>query len=154
MTIYGTTNRGFHKRYAFEVEINGVAVAAFTTAGPLEVEVGDIEHFEGGALIPDKQPGLVRVTDLVLTRGATADVDLWNWFRGAVDRSAMPANEDDLKRTIAIVKRNRRGDEVGRWVLFNAYPKKYKGGEWDNTAEEVLIEEVTLRYDFPDQVAA
>jgi hypothetical protein len=35
------------------------------------------------------------------------------------------------------------------WTLVGAWPTKYVAGDWDNTVDEVVIETLTLAYDYP-----
>jgi len=149
MTIQGIS-RLYYKRFKFEVEIAGIVSAAFTTCGEIAVEVAKIEHHEGGSLIPNKSPGRVTVPDVELTRGATDDQDLFAWMQQIV---AVGSIQDDAnfsyKRSIDIVQRDRSGGEVRRWTLVGAWPVRWKGGDWDNGADENVIESVTLAYDYP-----
>lgn len=147
MTAIIGTQKVYYKKFKFLVEIAGVVSAAFQTAGPLEMQTEDIDHYEGGNLIPDKSPGLVTVTNCTLTRGATDDEDLYNWFKETVAADSL-VEEPDFKRSIDIVQQNRVGEEVKRWTLVNAYPKRFLAGEWDNGANENVINEVELRYDY------
>jgi len=147
MTIRGVTKQ-YHKKFTFLIEIRGVISAAFRTCGEIGLEIAKIEHFEGGSLIPHKGMGRVTVADVELTRGATSDLDLYNWMQEAVGAGAMLA-EDAVKRTLDVVELDRAGTEVRRWTLVNAFPIKWVGGEWDNEVDENTIEKVTLAYDYP-----
>lgn len=148
MTIQGTT-RQFQQKFKFRVEIDGVTFAAFKTCSKIQVQVGVIEHREGGALIPDLQPGLVTVPPVTLTRGVSSDRDLYLWMQEVVSMSGIPDDEIDMKRSVDIVQLNRNGRvELKRWTLVNAFPIDYSGGEWDNDAEENTMEEIILRYDY------
>ena len=35
-----------------------------------------------------------------------------------------------------------------RWTLTRAWPVKFVAGDWDNDADEIVIESVTLTFDF------
>jgi hypothetical protein len=37
-----------------------------------------------------------------------------------------------------------------RWTLHNAWPVKFKAGDWDNDSDENVIEALTLTFDFFD----
>ena len=148
MAIFGV-QRNYYKKFSFVVEIAGVAHAGFVTCSPIQVQVAKIEHREGGALIPNKQPGLITVPDVTLTRGATDDLDLWNWVKEAIALGGILV-DDGQKRTLDIVQTNRAGAELRRWTLANAWPVDYIAGEWDNNADENTMETLILTYDFPD----
>jgi len=148
MAIIGTP-RVFHKRWKFIVEVDGMSSAGFQKASEVSGEVANIQYSEGGSIIPNKSPGRLTVTDVTLERGATQDHDLHDWFTQVVDAAANAGlNEPAFKRGIDIVQQDRDGSELRRWRLHNAWPVKFVAGEWDNEADEVVIESVTLTYDF------
>lgn len=142
--------RTFYKKYKFVVEIDGVKVAAFTKAGPLEPEVAVAEQYEGGSLIPVKEPARVKVANLVLERGATDDLDLWTWFEQVANLAANSGLvSPQYKRNLDIVAQARDGSTLRRWRCYNAFPIKFHAGDWDNDSDENVVETVELAYDFP-----
>lgn len=148
MPVIGTP-RTFHKKFKFIVEIDGVASAGFQKCSELSVEVANVQYSEGGALIPNKSPGRLTFADVTLERGATADQDLFDWLTEVADASANARlNEPEFKRNLDIVQQDRDGSELRRWRLHNACPVKFVAGDWDNEADENVIESVTLTYDF------
>ena len=72
--------RSFHKKFKYVVEIDGFVSAGFQKCSELAGEVAKVEYFEGGALIPNKSPGRLSFSDVTLERGATNDLDAFNWF--------------------------------------------------------------------------
>ena len=147
MSILGTP-RTFHKRFKFVVEAE-FASAGFQKCSELSVEVANIEHHEGGSLIPNKYPGRLKFSDVTLERGATRDLDLLNWFSQVANAAANAGLVDPrFKRDIDIVQLDRDGSTLRRWTLSNAWPIKFVAGAWDNEADENVIESVTLTYDF------
>jgi phage tail-like protein len=152
MPVIGTP-RTFHKKFKFIVEIDGVASAGFQKCSELSVEVANVQYSEGGALIPNKSPGRLTFADVTLERGATEDQDLFDWLTEVADASANAGlNEPEFKRNLDIVQQDRDGSELRRWRLHNAWPVKFVAGDWDNEADENVIESVTLTYDFFDLV--
>ena len=57
---------------------------------------------------------------------------------------------DDVfyKRNLDVVQQDRDGTTLRRWSLSRAWPVKFVAGDWDNEADENVIESVTLTYDF------
>jgi phage tail-like protein len=153
--------RSFHKKFKFVIEIDNVAFAGFQKCSPLKATVAVVKYHEGGTLIPNKEPGRIEVDDVTLERGATQDVDLWNWFKTVVDMTADAGGgaggtgaglvSPDFKRNLDIVQLDRDGTELRRWSLTNAWPCEFEGGEWDNEADENVIEKVKLTFDIFDQ---
>jgi len=147
MAVIGTP-RTFQKKFKFIVEIDDIASAGFTTCSELSAEVAKVEHFEGGAVIPDKSPGRATFTDITLERGATTDRDMWDWFKSVIDAAANSGLLDpEYKRNLDIVQQDRDGSTIRRWRVENAWPVKFIAGDWDNNADENVIESVTLTFD-------
>ncbi|MCG8416632.1 MAG: phage tail protein [Proteobacteria bacterium] len=143
------TPRTFHKKFKFVVEIDGFAFAGFQKMSELSVEVAKIEYFEGGKLIPNKSPGRLTFSDVTLERGAAQDVDMYTWMRETADAaSGIGLVEPQFKRNLELVQQERDDTPLRRWSLVNAWPMKFVAGDWDNEADEVVIESLTLTYDF------
>lgn len=142
--------RSFYKKFKFVVEIDGFQSAGFRKCSELSVEVAKIEHFEGGALTPQKSPGRLSFADVTLERGATDDLDFYRWFQHVVRMaSGLGLVEPQFKRDLDVVQQDRDGRTLRRWTLHGAWPVKYVAGEWDD-ADENVIESLTLTYDHFD----
>lgn len=144
MTIIGVPTNHHHK-YRFVVEIDDFARAAFTKCSALEAEVAKVETWEGGSLTADKEPGRVTFSDVTLERGATSDQNAYEWFKLVVEsfRDAGQATPKFMKN-VDIVQLDRDGSELRRWTLEQAWPTKFVAGEWDNEADEAVIEQLVL----------
>lgn len=144
------TPRIFNKKFAFKVEIDGFGSAGFRKVSGLEAEVAEIKQYEGGALIPNKSFGRVDYKDITLERGATrADYDMWLWFLQVINAGANTGLSEQLvKRHLDIVQLGRDGIPLLRWSVFNAFPKNFTAGDWDNDADENVIEKLVIGYDF------
>lgn len=143
------TPRSFHKKFKFIIEADGITHAGFQKCSELSAEVAKVEYNEGGSIIPDKSPGRTTFTDVTLERGACVDHELYDWFLEVVDASAGTGLVDPgYKRNVEIVQQDRDNGELRRWRLVGAWPIKFSAGDWDNDADEVVIESVTLTYDY------
>jgi phage tail-like protein len=144
--------RSFFNKFKFLIEIDGITYSGFSKCSELSAELAKIEHYEGGSLIPNKSPGRLSFPDITLERGATSDLELYDWFASVADASAGLGGAglpDDLyKRSFDIVQLERNDVVVQRWSVTNAWPLKFVAGEWDNGADEKVISSVTLAYDF------
>ena len=151
--MFGTP-RSFFKKFKFVVEIDGVAYAGFQKCSQLEAEIAIIEQWEGGSLVADKSLGRVKFTNITLERGATNDLDLWNWFKTAIDAAANVGLKDsEIKRNLDVVQQDRDGSELRRWNVFEAMPAKFVAGEWDNNSDENVIEKIELAIKYFDLAA-
>jgi phage tail-like protein len=144
--------RDFYDKFKFLIEIDNVRYAGFQKCSELSMELETIEHREGGGLVAHKSPGTLSVPDLTLERGATDDLDIYNWFQLAVSAAAglggVGLSGAGYKRDLDIVALNRDDTERRRWQVTGAWPKKFTAGDWDSGASEKLIEKVVLVYDF------
>lgn len=147
--------RTFHHKYKFLVEIEGIRSAAFSKCSELEAEIAKIEHYEGGALRPHKMPGRVTVPDITLERGACVDNDLYKWFKETVDLKRQIGKKDvghgqvgGFRRNFRIIQLDRDDSELRSWIVAGAWPDKMTAGDWDNDADEVVIEKITLSIDW------
>lgn len=149
MAVQGTP-RNYDKKFLFAVEIDGLEVAWFESISGLEDESGVVEQHEGGVInVADQSPGKVKFTPVTLMIGATANRELYDWRRQVIDAGANAGDVDnDYKKNVAIVQKDRDQSEKRRYTLYEAWPSKYKAGEWDAKAEENVIEECTLTYKY------
>jgi hypothetical protein len=46
-----------------------------------------------------------------------------------------------------VVQQDLDGTTLRRWCLSHVWPTKFVAGEWDNEADENVVESVTLAYD-------
>ena len=145
--------RKLHEKHKFICLSLRFGFSAFQKMSELSVEAAKIEYHEGGALIPIKDPGRLTFSDVTLERGSSTDFDFHNWMRDVADASLaeggtgliMPQFKAD---DIAVIQRDRDNSILREWDLVGAWPTKYVAGDWDNTVDEVVIETLTLTYDF------
>ncbi len=149
MPILGTA-RSYHPKFKFAVQIDGISYANFQSCTELASEFAEIQQWEGGSLIPYKTPGRLTFDDVTLARGVTGNTELYNWHRsiGMASTGLGTVNETQAKRNLDIVQFDRLGGELRRWTLWGAWPKRYIAGDWDNDADENVIEQLVIAYDY------
>lgn len=130
----------YDKRFAFRVEIDGITVAAFETAGPWEATTERVKRREGGADAKN-EPGLVDYSVVTLTKGMTDNRELYDWWYN------VNVNKVDDFRNGSLVQCDRAGNEIRRRDFTSAWPSRYKWGEHDSKASEDVIEEMDLSVD-------
>lgn len=139
-------NRKYEHKYGFRMRIEGVEVGSFNKCSELSAEVAKILIREGGGTVADITLGLVTIPDVTLERGAVAaDTDLYNLFRQSVDLVAdkgVPVNQ--AKFNMDIVVTDRAKNEEKSWACTGCLVTKYVAGEWDNDADELTMEKVTI----------
>jgi phage tail-like protein len=130
--------RGFN----FLVEIDGISSAQFAEVIVPEAELAVVEYREGGdkTSATRKLPGRVRYGNIVLKRGVTPDLSLYNWFRALVGGDFQP-------RTVSIVLLDAERKAVLRWTARDAWPVKYDGPALNAKNSEVVLETLELAVD-------
>lgn len=146
-------NRKLHEKFKFLVFSERFGTAKFSKMGELSKEFAEIQYYEGGTLIPHKDPGRLTYADTTLERGSSQDYHFHNWALTVADAAlgdggagliAPEFKTDDL----AIVQLDRDNSTLREWALIGAWAKKYVAGEWDNTVDEIVIEMLTISYDY------
>ena len=130
-----------YKAFNFRVEIDGVALAAFSEVSGLESETDVIEYRTGTeSNSVRKLPGLTKHANIVLRRGVTQDPELWNWRKtvedGQVDR-----------RNGSIVLLDDDRTEVLRWNFVHGWISKWVGPTLNAKGNEVAIETIEIAHE-------
>lgn len=128
------------RAYLFKLILDGGADAAhFTSVTGLGMDVEVIQYREAGAnSIVRQLPGRVDYTPVTLSYGLTNSDDMWQWMLAAASGSAR-------RRQVSIAMLDRTGsDEVLRWNLRDAWPKKWEGSLLDSMGNTAAIEKITL----------
>lgn len=129
--------------FNFKVEIQGIVVGGFSEVSGLESTIESADYREGGDNhTVRKIPGKTTYTDIVLKRGTTGgDNTLYTWHRDVV-------NGTITRHDGSIIVYDRTGKtEVVRYNFFNAWPIKWNPADFNATAKDVAIEEVTLAHE-------
>jgi phage tail-like protein len=148
MPILGQA-RAYHQKHRFQVQIDNIAYGSFQSCTELSSEFAEITQWEGGTNIAHKTAGRQTFDDVTLARGVTGDLALYDWhlqLGDAVDNTGL--NEPQYKRNVEVVQCDSAGGQLRRWRLVGAWPKKYVAGDWDNDADENVIEQLTLAFDY------
>jgi len=130
--------------------------AAFQTCSELSKEIAKIEYWEGGSIIPWKVPGRTTYTDITLERGASTSrafydyaVKVSNEAGGAYQFTRGEGENIDYREDLTIEQLDRDSRTIKRaWLVKNSFPVKFVAGDWDNTADEVVIESMTFTLDY------
>ena len=122
-----------------DISDDGSAVSgAFTEVSGLEVEINAIEYRNGNEDITvRKLSGLKSQTNIVCKRGATGDVEFWNWIKSALDGDVQRAEG-------AIVLNDENQVEVMRWNFSRGWPCKYTGPSFNAANNEIAMETLEI----------
>ncbi len=102
-------------------------------------EIEAIEYREGGdrTSAVRKLPGRVRYGNVVLRRGISGNLALWEWFKAVRDGQL-------LRRDVVVTLEDEQRQPVQRWLLRGAWPAKYDPSDLNAKGNEVLIETIEL----------
>ncbi len=142
--------RSYHKKFLFAIEIDEMEIGWFTSMSALKGELGVVEQREGGSIVvADQSPGLLKHPALTLRVGVTDNDELYNWWNQIIDSEANAGAKDaSIKRNLAVVEKDRDGEELRRWNVFETWMSSFDAGEFDANQEENLVNEVVLVYKY------
>jgi phage tail-like protein len=130
-----------YKVFKFRVEIDGLTSAAFSEVSGLDSETVVIEYRTGSERNSvRKLAGLTKYPNIVLKRGITQDVELWNWRKSVID-----GNVD--RRNGSIVLLDDSGQEQVRWNFSNGWPCKLQGPHLNAHGNDVAIETLEISHE-------
>ena len=126
------------RNFRFRLEIDGIQQAGFSEVSGFDITVDPIDYREGtDPTHVRKLTGLTKYGNVTLKWGITTSMDLYNWHRQIVDGEI-------VRKTIAIVSVNERGDDVNRWEVVDAWPTKYDPMDFNAKGNEAGIATLEL----------
>ena len=128
------------QQFRYRVEIDGVNEIGFSRVSGLENELEVAEYREGGYDATRKLPGIQTTGVVTLERGATKDMQMYEWYKEAL-------MDENFRRTVSIIELDHNGDEVRRHVLYEAWASKFTPPELDGSSSEVAIDTVEVQYE-------
>lgn len=130
----------FNLMFRFKVTINEVEAADFREVQGLTVQREVLEYYEGGEnTYHHKLMGGTRFSNIVLRRGTSSSVELWNWIKEGIDGTVSRKNG-------SIIALNQAGDPVVRWDFREAWPCRYEGPDFTAATSELAIETLELAH--------
>jgi phage tail-like protein len=166
MAVLGTP-RETHGKWKFVVVIDGFDYFFFQKCSEISVEFATAPYYEGGSIIPVKTPGRATFPPLTLERGASRNATAHAWALECGNAAVgIPGGPGDVgsppggsgvvspgfRRNGSLYQRDRDNTNLIRYDFFGAWVKKFVAGDWDNTADEIVIEKLELEYDFWERV--
>ena len=137
--------------FNFAVDIQGVITGYFTECSGLGSEHEVIEQKvvnDNGQEIIIKLPGRLKWENIVLKRGITSNMDIWDWRRQIED-----GRVQDARKNGSIIMYDQKGKEVARWNFENAWPVKVTGPQPKPDSNEIGVEELTLVHEYIRRVS-
>jgi phage tail-like protein len=144
-------SRSLVEAFNFRLMIDGLGSTNFSKVGELKMEFGIHSYREAGATLPVKDPEFIEFDNFVLERGVSFEPEIYNWCLRAAQRVmgttfGRPVVTD--KRNATLYQYTRDKQIAKRWQIYGAFPVSFVSGTWNNNEDQVLIETLTLAYDF------
>jgi phage tail-like protein len=137
---------GFH----FSIEIQGAISGYFTECSGLGSENEVVESKvvnEKGVEVVLKIPGRLKWENIVLKRGITSNMDIWQWRKLVEDGDVASARQNG-----SVVMYDQSLAEVARWNFENAWPVKVTGPSPKADSNEIGVEELTVAHEFIQRI--
>lgn len=130
--------------YQYRIEVSGSVklTGYFTEVSGVGSETEVIEHKvvdDKGKSIVQKLPGRSKWQDVVLKRGITHDMQLWQW-RAYVEKGDMK----QARANCSVIMMDVNNQDVARWDFTNAWPSKITGPSVKSDSNEFGVEEMTI----------
>lgn len=128
----------------FAVDFQGGVVGAFRECTGLGSKSKVVEYRatdEKGRPILIREPGTMEYNDIVLKRGITESMDMWQWRKQVEDGDISAA-----RRNGTITLYNQKGEAVARWDITACWPCELIGPNYDAKTNEVAVEELKLTH--------
>ncbi len=128
-----------YRGYNYRVEIDGLSVAGFSEASGLTLDTEPVEYREGNELrmTVRKLSGLRKFSNIMLKRGYTDNMELFDWYKQNLNGSVE-------RRNGAIVLMTEDRDDALRWNFEQGWICKYTGPTMTATSNDVSIESVEI----------
>jgi phage tail-like protein len=137
--------------FNFALEVGGGKISGyFTEVSGLGSETEIIEQKvvnEKGNEVILKIPGRLKWGDIVLKRGITSNLDMWEW-RGQVENGDIAG----ARMNGSVVMYDQTGTETARWNFNQAWPSKISGPSPKADSNEIGVEELTLVHEYIERV--
>ena len=143
--------RELMSKFLFTVEdaTSGMTTSKFQKASGLETTVGIGEYAEGGAFVNMKEPARLTIGNVTLERGVSEDESFYNWVKEVCNfLKHQPEGAGlltkDMLRDLIVLQKDRTQTSRIEWPLMSTFPARWNPSEWDNTSDDVQIEELEL----------
>ena len=136
--------------FNFAIEVQDQVSGFFTEVQGLGSETEVTEHLvmgDKGQQIVKKVAGRLKWDDIVLKRGITSSMDIWDWRKLVEDGKL-----EESRKNGSIVMYDQEGEEVSRWNFERGWPSKVTGPQPKSDSNDIGIEELTIVHEYITRV--
>jgi len=128
------------RNFRFKVQF-GDAEAKFSEVNGFDISIDAIEYRNGDdPTTPFKLPGLTKFSNITFKNGITDSMEIYNWVNDC-------RNGTIERKEITITALWEDGSEKATWQLFEAWPVKYTGPDFNSTGSDVAMESIELAHE-------
>ena len=130
---------------SFQLDLGEDTLGTFRECSGLGSESEIIEHkaaVGGGKVVIMKQPGNLKYENIVLKRGVTDSLAIWDWRKKIEDGKVAEARKNG-----SVVMYNQADEPVARWNFENGWPCKVSGPTLNATTNDIAVEEVQIAHE-------
>ena len=130
---------------SFFLEIQGECEGTFRECSGLGSESEVIDNktsAKDGKLVTQKIPGALKYENIVLKRGVTDDLSIWDWRKKVEDGKVVEA-----RKSGTITMYNQANEAVAEWTFENAWPSKVSGPTMNSGSNDIAIEELHIAHE-------
>ena len=134
------------KTFRFLVEVDGVAVGAFSQFSGVKMEMQTIQVRGGNDMrgVQDYIPVMTRFDPVTLTKGVFGHSEFINWIFSAGASMYTGPTGKGLRKSIDVIALDDLANYGVVWTLKDAMPIRYELSPMDGARSEVLTESVTF----------
>jgi phage tail-like protein len=128
-----------YRSFNFRIEIDGVTLASFSEVTGLTADGDAVPYREGLDLVNSVRQltGLRKYPTIVLKRGFTQNMELWNWY-------AAVAAGQQLRHSGSIILQDEAHKDVLRFEFSNGFINKIEGPHLNASGNEVAFDSADL----------
>ena len=132
----------------FRLSVDGAPFGEFSECTGLSLDVGTEDYHEGGEnRFVHKLPTVGQPPALVLKRGITSSMDLWDWFDDYVETGTVSPRDGQVELMGRPSEDSTDDEPVAVWAFTRGYPVKWTGPELNAVGNEVAVETLVLAHE-------
>jgi phage tail-like protein len=145
------STRTLYEAFNFGLSIDGGTTSGFSKVSELRTNISTTTYREAGSVLNIKDPNEVDFTDITLETGVSNDLTFYTWTTNIIQAimgaiGGLPVQLDKRNATIYCYNRDK---SIGKKIhIYDAFPVAFVAGEWDNNEDRVIIERLTLTFDY------
>ena len=129
----------------FRLNVGSVPFGEFSECTGLSLDVTTEDYHEGGEnRFLHKLPTAGQPPNLVLKRGMTSSMDLWDWFVGYLESGAVDPRDGQVELMGRPQPDSTEDEPVCVWAFTRGYPIKWSGPELNALSPGVAFETLEI----------